>query len=277
MEKHSKEELLKTADRSPEAVARHDKQVWLSLFAKGAIVEDPVGTAPHRRNDNDGDDDQLNRFYETFIAPNEITFHVYQDIVTSDAVVRDVNIEIESSTGLTINVPTYAIYEIVEENGNLKIARLAAHWELRSMVKQVISQRWPGLKMMTVLGLRMMRMQGVGGIRGYMKGFSGIGQRGKDTVLRFMDALNSRDAKQLTDIFAADNSGIEFPVGEKGISPDLFVESVDVDIAVSDLISAGMVTGFRFEVKGKTSAENGIGLFKFDVKTKKINSAQFFR
>ena len=145
------------------------------------------------------------------------------------------------------------------------------------MIKQVISQRWTGLKMMTVLGLRMMRMQGVGGIRGYMKGFSGIGRSGKNSVLNFVDALNSRNAVLLTDLFAADNSGIEYSVGEKGISPDLFVESVDVDIAVSDLISAGMVTGFRFEAKGKESADNGIGLFKFDAKTKKINSAQFFR
>ena len=43
------EELLELVNRSPAAVAIHDKQAWLELFSRAAVVQDPVGTAPHRR------------------------------------------------------------------------------------------------------------------------------------------------------------------------------------------------------------------------------------
>ncbi|NQT73671.1 MAG: hypothetical protein HQ553_13020 [Chloroflexi bacterium] len=276
MEKYSSDDLLKVAEASPEAIATHDKQAWLSLFSEQGIIEDPVGIAPFRRVKSGGDDDPLERFYETFIAPNEIKLNVSRNIVAGNAVVRDVNIEIKSSTGLTINVPTYVLYELVEEDGNLKVARLAAHWELFSMVKRVISRGWPGLKMMTVLGFRMLKIQGIGGVWGYMKGFFGIGRSGKNSVLSFVEALNSKNTERLVGLFTSDNSGIEYPFGDESVKPDSFVSSANGSISVSDLISAGMVTGFRFEVKGQESENSGIGLFKFDSKTRKIKSARFY-
>lgn len=274
--KYTREDLLNTAKASPAAISKHDKQAWLSLFSAQGIIEDPVGIAPFRRMKGAGDDDPLERFYETFIAPNEIVLHVFKDMVVGNAVVRDINIEIRSSTGLTINVLTYVLYEIIEENGILKVSRLAAHWELRSMVKQVMARGWSGIKMMNVLGVRMLKLQGLGGVWGYMKGFTGIGKRGKESVLSFVEALNSRDTKQLAGLFTSAHSGIEFPVGEKSIDPDSFIDFANGSISVSDLISAGMVTGFRFEIKGQESENSGIGLFKFDSKTRKIENARFY-
>ncbi len=40
-------DCLTVVEKSPAAVALHDKAAWLSLFARYNIVEDPVGSRPH--------------------------------------------------------------------------------------------------------------------------------------------------------------------------------------------------------------------------------------
>jgi len=282
MSSYTRDDLLSVAGASPEAVARHDKKAWLALFSKEAIVEDPVGTAPVRcvidRGTSSRDSSQLERFYETFIASNDIVFHVHNDIVAAGIVARDVTIEITSSTGLTNSVHTYALYELVEEDGCLKIARLAAHWELFDMVKQVTGRGWPGVKMMTVLGFRMLRHKGFSGILGYMRGFSGIGQEGKDVVLKFMKGVNERDVDLLSRLVDSrnDEASIEFPVGGRTFSPASLVEEIDAQVSVSDLISAGQVITFKLDITSNNNSRRGIGLFEFIPKTRKIKRARFF-
>ena len=39
-------DCLALVERSPAAVAVHDKAAWLALFARYNLVEDPVGSAP---------------------------------------------------------------------------------------------------------------------------------------------------------------------------------------------------------------------------------------
>ena len=63
-------ELLAAVGRSPAAVAVHDRAAWVGLFSDGARVNDPVGSRPHVGRA------AIEKFYDTFIAPNTITFHV---------------------------------------------------------------------------------------------------------------------------------------------------------------------------------------------------------
>ena len=151
---YSHEQLLNIAMASPRAVAKHDKQAWLYLFADQSVVEDPVGTAPHRSIPSNGpnkgaDNTQLDKFYDTFIAPNEIEFQDSYDIVADGNGMRDVRLQIMSSTGLITDVHMYLYMNITSEAGQLKVARLSAHWDLQGMVMRVISTGWPGFKMMT--------------------------------------------------------------------------------------------------------------------------------
>ncbi len=67
-------------------VAAHDKAGWLGIFAREHVVEDPVGARPVRSEDAGA----LERFWDTFIAPNEIEFEVARDWVHAFDVVRDV-------------------------------------------------------------------------------------------------------------------------------------------------------------------------------------------
>src|SRR5690606_33906741 len=91
-------DLLTAVQASPRAVAAHDKDTWVSLFAPGAAVNDPVGSTPHVGPA------AISRFYDTFIAPNTIAFHVDRDLVAGRTVVRDLSIETTMSTGATVLV-----------------------------------------------------------------------------------------------------------------------------------------------------------------------------
>src|SRR5688572_19445394 len=84
------ETLLAVAKESPARVAVHDKAGWLALFAQQGIIEDPVGAAPHQRQGPAGGQDPLDAFYETFIAPNEISLASSLDVVAGNEVARDV-------------------------------------------------------------------------------------------------------------------------------------------------------------------------------------------
>lgn len=268
----TRDELLNVAQSSPAVVARHDKAAWLALFAAHAVVEDPVGTAPHRRG---AQPCPLDRFYETFIAPNAITFHVTQDIVVGCNVVRDVVIEIQAPTGMVTRVPTYVLYELTDEQGELKIARLAAYWALPAMVQQVLSRGVAGIRMTNSLGLRMLRLQRLSGIWGYMQGFMGIGERGQDAVGCLADAVRGRQPEAMAALFDRRHRGIEFPAGGAPQDPAAFARS-GVELSVTAPVSAGYATAFRFETPIGEQTYRGIGLFEFDRTTRKIARARFF-
>lgn len=159
------EALLAVAKASPAAVARHDRDAWLSLFATNALVNDPVGSRPHVGRA------ALGRFYDTFIAPNAIRFEVHREKVTGMTVMRDVSIVTTMSSGLTISVPAIIRYEIVEEFGQLKIRGLYAYWRLLPMIGQVLGSGIKGLMTMASLSVQMLKHQGLRGVLGFMRGF----------------------------------------------------------------------------------------------------------
>jgi hypothetical protein len=276
------EELLELVSRSPAAVALHDKKAWLDLFSRAAVVQDPVGTAPHRRTvSGEGaapGDDPLDLFWETFIAPHRISFTAYQDIVIGDEVVRDVLIRSELGSGLTIEVPAYVVYRTSEENGEARIEALMAHWELRSMVRQVIAGGLAGLFTMIQLGWRMLKIQGAAGVLGYLQGASrGIFGRGRQAVRDFAATLNARDEKALAGLLDGEETLIEYPAGVGESVPEFLAGAGrDLRIDVSGLTSAGWWSSCVFRAERGDVIHRGVAFFEFNPKTRKIKSARFF-
>lgn len=111
---------LDLVNLSPAAVASQDQQAWIALFASNAIVEDPVGSRPHihREHDRHG---PLSRFYRTFIHGNKIIFNVERDFIKENAVLRDLSMTITMSDKVSVVVPMHLLYELVEQDGALKI------------------------------------------------------------------------------------------------------------------------------------------------------------
>ncbi len=274
-------ELLDVAKASPDAVARHDKAAWVGLFSTHAVIEDPVGSRPHhgglhdRRSGLRGAG-PLERFYDTFIAPNEITFRVDRDIVTGRCVVRDLTIELVMGAGLNIRVPMHLLYEITDEDGVLKICHLRAYWELVPMVRQVLSKGWPGLRVMNRLGLRMIGNQGLGAVVGFANGMRGVHGSGKQTVHRFVEAINRKDGATLATLFDARNDGIAFPAERQALAPESFCNQADVALSVTKLLSAGYVTSCTFTGQSGDTGVNGVGLFEFNSRTRKLHAARLY-
>jgi hypothetical protein len=258
-------------------VAAHDKAGWLALFCREAVIEDPVGTAPHRRGDSAKAIDPLERFYETFIAQNQIRFESSLDVVAGYQMARDVVIHTQLASGINIEVAAYLLYKTVQEQGELRISHMAAHWDLPRMSWQVTSNGLRGLTTMTAMTGRMLRFQGVSGIVGYMRGMvQGIGARGRAEVDKFASLVQKRDARALAALWQEHETLVEWPAGETISAPDLLSRfPAGVGFAIERPISSGWVTAFRFTIAGEKGLP-GIAFFQFDPVTHRIARARFF-
>lgn len=187
-------ELRDAVLASPRAVAVHDRAAWVGLFTRDAVVNDPVGSAPHRGYD------AIARFYDTFIAPNDIVFEVAHDFAGPATVVRDLAITITMSTGARVRVPMHLRYEIAVEDGDLRISYLAAYWELLPMVGQLMTTGLAGLHAGTRLGGLLLRNQGVAGLRGMARACTGIGRTGKQITHRLCAAAAAGDTATVTEL-----------------------------------------------------------------------------
>lgn len=282
MERYSADQLLEAAKASPAAVARRDGAAWVALFSRHGVIEDPVGSRPHHGGLPDcrsgvRGNAPLRRFYDTFIAPNEITFHVARDVVAGPLVVRDLTIELDMGGGLNVGVPMHVVYEITEEDGALKIAHLRAHWELMPMVAQVIGRGWSGVAAMNRLGLRMIGTMGLGGVLGFCRGMLGIHSAGKRVLRSFVEAADGRNPTALAALFDRDNEGIVFP-GGAAIEPAAFCERLGGPFSITKEISCGWVTSCSFSVRSRESESDiaGVGFFEFNSRTRKLHAVRLF-
>ncbi|WP_353109703.1 nuclear transport factor 2 family protein [Gordonia sp. (in: high G+C Gram-positive bacteria)] len=169
--------MLATAQGSPAAVAAHDKAAWLALFTDDGIVNDPVGSALHSGSD------ELSAFYDTFIAPNSVVFHPHHDIVCGDVVVRDVTLEIQMSDAVVLSVPVHLRYEMA---GADHIAGLYAHWELPTMIRQMLGKGLAAAPVSLRLTKSLLQNQGLSGSAGFARGFSRVGAREKRAALEHL-------------------------------------------------------------------------------------------
>lgn len=200
------DELLAAVDRSPEAAGVHDREGWLSLFSDDARIEDPYGSRPHDGRAH------IERFYDTFIAPRQLTFHKDFDIVAGTTVVRDVTIEVGMGPGLTLMVPNLIRYDLRESPHGWQITRLRAYWELPVMIRQFVARGPAALPVLTRLGLSMVRNQGVAGTMGFSAGMRGVGTRGK----RLVEQHLTRGDDTVTKIIAAGDTVAATVTGPAG-------------------------------------------------------------
>lgn len=214
------QELLDLARQSPAAVAAHDKDAWLGLFADRHVVEDPVGGRPvlgglYDRRSHARGGEPLARFWDTFIAPNDIRFHVeHDDIVSGLDVVRDVTIETRLGGGVVAKAPMHLVYETTLDEGAPRIRRIAAHWEVAPMFAQVAGVDRAKLAVAAAMSARMLRLQGLGGSLAFGLAVRSVGERGKRSVRRLvadarrgdrraLDLLGGRAVDDVTKIIAA--------------------------------------------------------------------------
>ena len=154
---HRREEVLAVVERSPAAVAVHDRAAWLALFSEDAVVEDPVGSPPAPKRDG-----TLGRFYDAFIAPHDIRFEIRRDHFLGDDVFRDAIIHTTVRKGVKVDVDAYLLYQVEERSGALAARRMAAHWQLSRMVGIAMRLGPRAWLAMTVLFIGMLRHLGLG-------------------------------------------------------------------------------------------------------------------
>jgi ketosteroid isomerase-like protein len=277
MDRNKLYELVK---RSPELVDRHDREGWLGLFSSEAVVEDPVGAGLNRKGkDWRGARDGLSRFYDIFIAPNDIKFTVNQDIVMGNEVVRDVLIHTRLPNGAISEVAAYLIYRGVEEGGEVKLASLQAHWDFKGNAMRLLRNNgMKGIVASTVQFWSMLRIQGLKRVMLYLGAmYKGIFKKGITAVNSFAAAVNAGDEAGLARLCEPD-ARIEYPAGKRMPAGDfLKAEGKGLRLEMSGLRSAGWYTSCVFDAQGGGVQRHGVAFFQFNPKTKKMVSARFFR
>lgn len=267
-------DCLALVERSPAAVAVHDKAAWLSLFAHYNLVEDPVGATPHitgiydRRTGYRGRG-CLGRFYDTFIAPNTIRFHVDRDIVNGRHVVRDLTIEIVMSAKVTVRVPAHLLYELTVEGDELKIFRLAAHWELAPMLRQQVATGWPFASVACASTARLLRHQGIAGMAGFTRALFGVGAAGKAQVALFARHFNAANVAALEGVFANPAVAVEFPHAQRTLSIAQCAAQGG-ELRFSKLLAAGNVVSATLVYQHGERKHDGVAIFELDRRSLRI-------
>jgi hypothetical protein len=269
-----KETLIAVVEQSPAAVAIHDKQAWMGIFAQYHVVEDPVGSAPHFGGLYDAKSARrgrgaLDRFFDTFIAPNDIVFDVQKDVVCANHVVRDLTVHISMSGKVNIAVPMHLLYELVQEQGEWKIMHLAAHWELLPMMKQLISQGIACVPILSALTVRMLKLQGLSGMLGFSKAVFNIGERGKQQAQAFISAFNNRDNKTLETLLEP-NALLMLPFGAEAITAAQALKKNIQHPTINKVMVSGDIVSASLHLMQDGEEKQGVVFFEFNKKTRKI-------
>jgi len=186
-------EVLALVRSSPAYVAVHDKVGWVGIFGQEHVVEDPVGARPVRSQVPCA----LERFWDTFIAPNEIVFEVARDWVDGFDVVRDATIVTTLRPGVVVRTPAHLIYQTAYEDGALKVRRMAAYWEPRPVYLQLMRPR--RTYVVAALGqfAHMFRTLGVGAALQFVGAARYVGRRRKQLLLAELAANGIREVSKV--------------------------------------------------------------------------------
>ena len=115
------------------AVAK-DKENWLALFTKDALVQDPIGKSPL---DPEGNGHKgiaaIEKFYDTVIANGDIEFTIIESIPCANECANYAQI-VNLVGDIKIETKMMVIYRI---NSNDKIESLRAFWDYQKMEKQL--------------------------------------------------------------------------------------------------------------------------------------------
>lgn len=268
----SREALHAVIERSPACVAAHDREGWLALFGAAAWIEDPVGSAVVPKATG-----ALGRFYDTFIAPHQIKFAIRRDHYLGMDVFRDAVIHTRVRPGVEVEVAAYLLYQLAEETGELRVRRMAAHWQLMHMTKVAMAMGPRAWWAMTGLFARMVRIMGVAWVGEYLASlWRGIGGRGRLAAAELGRALAARDAAALSALFVGGHAA-RIELGTQTLTPSEVVAALPAGcrLEVEAPVAAGWTLTFRFRLSGGLPSE-GLGLLTFDPGSRKIQQARFF-
>lgn len=170
-------------ERSPAAAGAHDRAGWVGLFTGDGKVQDPVGSRPHVGHA------EIERFYNTFIGPRDITFHRGIDIVRGATVLRDLVLEVSMGAAVTMHIPAILRYDVQSAGSpdELLISRLQAYWELPAMAWQFARNGPAAVPAALQLTRALLTNQGPSGAAGFMSGAVGVGVRGKRHIAQLID------------------------------------------------------------------------------------------
>jgi hypothetical protein len=268
----TRQELLAIVERSPEHVAAHRREQWLTLFRDDALIEDPVGSPPARKATG-----ALARFWDTFIAPHEIRFDVRRDHVIGRDVFRDAVIHTRIGPSIAIEVPAYLLYQLDDgADGGMRVSRMAAHWQLGKLSLGALKLGPRAWLPMTRLFGRMLRLMGFAWVGGYLGSlWSGIGARGLVAANQLARALESGDATAIAALFVDEGASVE--LGATSLSPRALPTALPAGsrLEIAAPVTAGWTTSFRFRIDGPAPSE-GLALFEFAPDTRRIRRARFF-
>jgi hypothetical protein len=259
--------LIAAVQQSPILVAAHDRAAWCSLYAVDGQVNDPVGSRPHTGRA------AIERFYDTFIAPNTITFDVHHDMVCGMSVMRDLTIETVMSTGVKLHVPMHLRYDLVDEAGQLKIQRLYAHWELLPMILQLLGTGPKGWWTAIKLGPQLILNQGIGGVIGFMRGFLGVGRRGKRVAGMFLAALHEGDSAAAQSQLEAEAT-LHWPFGKPQTLARFLSNARGLEW--SKVIAAGNCVTATVKWRNGNVESRGVMLLEFRASRDRIAAVQLF-
>ena len=192
-------EVLALVRSSPAYVGVHDKAGWLGIFGAEHVVEDPVGSRPVRSQEGGA----LERFWDTFIAPNDIEFQVAHDWVDGFDVVRDVTIVSTLRPGVVVRTPAHLIYQTAYEGGLLKVRRMAAYWEPRRVYRQMMRPSRAHVAAGVGQFAHMFRTLGVGASLQFIGAARHVGWRRKRALRQ---ALAIEGVSQMSKLIASGDS-----------------------------------------------------------------------
>lgn len=272
----SRDQALAVVEQSPRAVAAGDKAAWLGMFSRLAIVEDPVGSAPHISGVFDAysgrrGNDALSRFYDTFIDGNSISFVCDRDFVVGKQVMRDLALQLEVN-GMQATVPMHLMYDLAEEDGALKVQRLSAHWEFFPMSQQMMKSNVAG---MAGYSVKLVRGLGLAGVMGFMRAVRSVGRNAKLSVHRFIQANNAGDAATAAALFDGNNQGVFWPANAHAMDAAEFV-AVGTCISAKKLIVAGNRVSCSLEITLGDTRRAGVAVFDVNWKSRLFDKVSIY-
>lgn len=190
MNAHTDADILAAVEQSPLAAGRHDRAGWVGLFTDDGQVEDPVGSAPHRGHR------EIGLFFDTFIAPRDITVRSDADIVCGTTVLRDVTLEVKMGAAVTMSIPAILRYTVRDVGDELKIAELQAFWELPTMLGQFARNGAHAVPVTVALTRALLANQRIGGTMGFLRGLYRPARGHRAEIEALVTALTGGD--QLT-------------------------------------------------------------------------------
>jgi hypothetical protein len=90
------------------------------------------------------------------------------------------------ATGLQVRTPAHLRYELIERDGGLKVARMAAHWELAPNFAQLMRPGAAHVRSMSTMGASLVRNLGLGGTARYVGAIRSVGKKGKRSARAYL-------------------------------------------------------------------------------------------